>query len=258
MTASGSDPRPRRPTLTLPAHAKQHAPRRRANALALDAVLDAHARPVVVSRTRRIRAIGEVERMVEILVLFYSRNGATAELARQVCRGVESVKGVTAKLRTVPAVSAETERPVQPVPETGPAYATLDDLRNASGLVMGSPTRFGNMAAPLKYFLDGTSSLWVSGALINKPAGVFTSTKTMHGGQETTLVSMMLPLLHHGMYLVGLPYTEQALNQTRSGGSPYGASHVSGTETQAALTDDEKTLAQLLGKRVAELAVRLA
>jgi NAD(P)H dehydrogenase (quinone) len=195
--------------------------------------------------------------MAEILVLFYSRNGATAELARQVCRGVESVTGASAKLRSVPMVSAENERPAQPVPITGAAYASLEDLRTADGLVLGSPTRFGNMAAPLKYFLDSTSGLWVSGALVNKPAAVFTSTKTMHGGQETTLLSMMLPLLHHGMYLVGLPYTEQALNQTRSGGSPYGASHVSGTESQVSLTDDERTLAQLLGRRVAELAVRL-
>jgi NAD(P)H dehydrogenase (quinone) len=196
--------------------------------------------------------------MAEILVLYYSRNGSTAELARQVCRGVESVMGATAKLRTVAPVSAESEGPAQPVPTSGAAYATLEDLRKANGLVLGSPTRFGNMAAPLKHFLDGTSTLWVAGDLVGKPAGVFTSTKTMHGGQEATLLSMMIPLLHHGMYLVGIPYTEPALNQTRSGGTPYGASHVTGTENNAALTDDEKTLAQLLGRRVAELAVRLA
>ena len=145
--------------------------------------------------------------MAEILVLYYSRSGATAELARQVCRGVESTPAATARLRTVPAVSAESEAPAKPVPGSGPPYATLDDLRETHGLVLGSPTRFGNMAAPLKHFLDGTGSLWLSGGLSGKPAGVFTSTQTLHGGQETTLISMMLPLLHHGMYLVGLPYT---------------------------------------------------
>jgi NAD(P)H dehydrogenase (quinone) len=196
--------------------------------------------------------------MAEVLVVYYSRSGATAELARQVCRGIESVHGATSKLRTVAPVSAENERPVQAVPTEGPAYATLDDLRVCDGLVLGSPTRFGNMAAPLKYFLDGTSSLWVSGALVGKPAGVFTSTQTMHGGQEATLLSMMMPLLHQGMYLVGIPYTERALNETRSGGSPYGASHVAGMAARPALlTDDEKALAQVLGRRVAELAVTL-
>lgn len=244
MTAMAPPPRRKRPTLTLPA-------------LSADAALDAPARPVVVSRTRRFRAVREVARMAEILVVYYSRTGSTAELARQVCRGVESVAGAAAKLRTVAPVSADSEGPPQPVPASGAAYATLEDLRAADGVILGSPTRFGNMAAPLKYFLDGTSSLWVSGGLVNKPAGVFTSTKTMHGGQEATLLSMMLPLLHHGMYLVGLPYTERALNQTRSGGTPYGASHVSGTENNTTLTDDEKTLAQLLGRRVAELAVQL-
>ena len=195
--------------------------------------------------------------MTEILVLYYSRNGATAELARQACRGVESVSGATAKLRTVPSVSAESERPAKLVPMTGAPYATLADLRNADGLLLGSPTRFGNMAAPLKYFLDSTSSLWISGALAGKPAGVFTSTQTLHGGQEATLLSMMLPLLHHGMYLVGLPYTERALNQTRSGGTPYGASHVAGSQEEPTLTEDERALAQALGRRVASLAVRL-
>src|SRR6516162_365851 len=196
--------------------------------------------------------------MAEILVLYYSRSGATAELARQVCRGVESTAGASARLRTVPPVSAESERPTRPVPATGAPYATLDDLRAAHGLVLGSPTRFGNMAAPLKYFLDSTASLWLSGALAGKPAGVFTSTQTMHGGQETTLISMMLPLLHHGMVLVGLPYTEQALNETRSGGTPYGASHVGSGATLPVLTDAEKLLAQALGRRVAALAVRLS
>ena len=152
--------------------------------------------------------------MAEILVLFYSRKGSTAELARQVCRGIESVSNARSRLRTVPQVATVIDQPQPAVPADGPPYATHDDLRECDGLVMGSPTRFGNMAAPLKYFLDGTSALWISGAMANKPAGVFTSTQTMHGGQETTLVSMMLPLLHHGMYIVGLPYTEAALNRS--------------------------------------------
>jgi NAD(P)H dehydrogenase (quinone) len=195
--------------------------------------------------------------MTEILVLFYSRKGMTAELARQVCRGIESVPGAKAKLRTVPQVTTVIEQPQPAVPSEGPPFATHEDLRECDGLVLGSPTRFGNMAAPLKYFLDGTSALWANGDLANKPAAVFTSTQTMHGGQETTLVSMMLPLIHHGMYIVGLPYTEPALTHTRSGGSPYGASHVAGL-SPGKLTDDERLLASLLGKRVAELAVRLS
>lgn len=195
--------------------------------------------------------------MVDILVLFYSRKGSTAELARQVCRGIESIAGARARLRTVPPVTTVVDQPQPAVPAEGPPYVTHDDLRECAGLVMGSPTRFGNMAAPLKHFLDGTSALWVNGVLSNKPAGVFTSTQTMHGGQETTLLSMMLPLLHHGMYIVGLPYTEAALNHTSTGGSPYGASHVAGGEAQPRLSDDEKVLAQLLGKRVAEVAVKL-
>jgi len=195
--------------------------------------------------------------MAQILVLYYSRSGATAELARQVCRGVESVPGASARLRTVAPVSAESEEAPKPVPASGAPYATLADLREADGLVLGSPTRFGNMAAPLKHFLDGTGALWLSGALAGKPAGVFTSTQTLHGGQETTLLSMMLPLLHHGMYLVGLPYTERALNETQRGGTPYGASHVSGGATQGVLNADEKELAQALGRRVAALALRL-
>ena len=196
--------------------------------------------------------------MAEILVLYYSRSGATAELARQVCRGVESSAGARARLRTVPAVSAASEAQVKPVPASGPAYATLDDLRETHGLVLGSPTRFGNMAAPLKHFLDGTGSLWLSGALSGKPAGVFTSTQTLHGGQETTLISMMLPLLHHGMYLVGIPYTEPALSDTRSGGTPYGASHIGAADSAQILTEAEKALAQALGRRVAALALRLS
>lgn len=198
--------------------------------------------------------------MAEILVLFYSRKGSTAELARSVCRGVESVSGARARLRTVPQVTTVVQQPEPPVPASGPPFVTHDDLRECHGLVLGSPTRFGNMAAPLKYFLDGTSSLWVDGTLAGKPAGVFTSTQTMHGGQETTLISMMLPLLHHGMYIVGLPYTEAALNTTRSGGSPYGASHVVSAHEGGTgkLTDEERLLATVLGKRVAELAVRLS
>ena len=195
--------------------------------------------------------------MTEIIVVFYSRKGSTAELARQVCRGIESVSGARARLRTVPPVVTAIDQPQPAVPAEGPPYATHDDLRECDGLVIGSPTRFGNMAAPLKHFLDGTSSLWVNGALANKPAAVFTSTQTMHGGQETTLVSMMLPLLHHGMVIVGLPYTEPALNHTTGGGSPYGASHVALGETHPRLSEDEKTLAQLLGRRVADFAAKL-
>jgi len=201
---------------------------------------------------------GNVPAMIEVLVLYYSRSGATAELARQVCRGVEATPGAAARLRTVPAVTTESDSPAKAVPSSGAPYASLDDLRETHALVLGSPTRFGNMAAPLKHFLDGTASLWLSGALAGKPAGVFTSTQSMHGGQETTLLSMMLPLLHHGMYLVGLPYTEPALNDTRGGGSPYGASHVAGQSAAGALTDAERSLAQALGRRVAALAVQLS
>ena len=195
--------------------------------------------------------------MAEILILYYTRQGATAELARQVARGVESVPGATARLRTVPAVSSTTTAIDPPVPADGPPYASVNDLRDCDGLVMGSPTRFGNMAAPLKYFLDGTSALWLSGGLDRKPAGVFTSTGSMHGGQESTLLSMMLPLLHHGMYVVGLPFTADGLNRTRTGGTPYGASHlrtVPGPDGSR-LSEDERELARLLGYRVAELAV---
>jgi NAD(P)H dehydrogenase (quinone) len=194
--------------------------------------------------------------MAEVLVVYYSRHGATAELGRHVVRGIESVPGATARLRTVPAVSAVSEATAPAVPASGAPYATHADLVECDGLLIGSPTRFGNMAAPLKYFLDGTSSLWLNGTLDRKPAAVFTSTSSMHGGQESTLLSMMLPLIHHGMYLVGLPFTAPALNRTRTGGSPYGASHlvVRGAATPK-LSDDERELAQLLGKRVAELAL---
>ncbi|MGH7748395.1 MAG: NAD(P)H:quinone oxidoreductase [Candidatus Dormibacteria bacterium] len=195
--------------------------------------------------------------MSEILVLYYSHGGATAELARQVCRGIEAVPGASARLRTVPPVAAASEAQARPVPASGPPYATLDDLREAAGLVLGSPTRFGNMAAPLKYFLDGTSSLWLTGVLAGKPAGVFTSTQTLHGGQETTLVSMLLPLLHHGMLITGLPYSEQALLDTKGGGTPYGASHHSGADGKRALDQHEIALCRALGLRLAKTAALL-
>ena len=192
----------------------------------------------------------------EILVLYYSRHGATAEMARLVARGVEEVPGMQARLRTVPAVSAVCEKTADDIPAEGPPYATLADLRECAGLALGSPTRFGNMAAPLKFFLDSTSELWISGALAGKPAGVFTSTGSLHGGQETTLLTMMLPLLHHGMLLVGLPYTETALHTTRTGGTPYGPSHFAGTDARP--SNDEKALCRALGRRLAQTAQRLA
>jgi NAD(P)H dehydrogenase (quinone) len=196
--------------------------------------------------------------MHEVLVVYYSRSGATEALARSVCEGVDSVAGAAARLRTVPAVSAVTAATEDAVPEAGPPYATKDDLRECAGLVMGSPTRFGNMAAPLKYFLDGTGSEWMSGTLCGKPAGVFTSTSTLHGGQETTLLTMALPLIHHGMLLVGIPYTEEALSTTTTGGSPYGASHVTWNRDPDELADEERLLATVLGKRVAGFAVKLS
>lgn len=195
--------------------------------------------------------------MTEILVLYYSRKGSTATLARHVARGVEQA-GAVARLRTVPPVSAECEAVSPEVPAEGAAYAETDDLKSCSGLVMGSPTRFGNMAAPLKYFLDGTSGLWMSGGLAGKPAGVFTSTASMHGGQESTLLSMMLPLFHHGMLMVGLPYTYPELSRTQSGGTPYGASHLaSGQDSEKSLTTDEARLCEALGERVARIAMAL-
>ncbi len=197
--------------------------------------------------------------MTEILIVYYTRHGAVGELARHAARGVETVAGCTATLRTVPAVSSENERPVKAVPDSGAPFATLDDLRRCDGLLLGSPTRFGNMAAPLKYFLDGTSSLWLDGALSGKPAAVFSSSQTMHGGQESTLLTMALPLVHHGMMLLGIPFTERSLNQTRSGGTPYGATHVAGVAQQPGLlSEDEIALAQALGKRVADVAATLA
>ena len=189
-----------------------------------------------------------------VLVLYYSRHGATATMAQHIARGVELVEGVTARLRTVPAVSATCEQVDEEVPGTGPLYCELEDLANCAGLALGSPTRFGNMAAPLKYFLDQTSSLWLSGAMIDKPAVVFTSTASLHGGQESTLLSMLLPLLHHGMIVAGLPYSEPGLMSTTSGGTPYGASHWAGSDNGRALDAVEISLCRALGRRVARLA----
>ncbi len=196
--------------------------------------------------------------MAEILILYYSRYGATAEMARQMARGVEEVNGMTARLRTVPAVSTVCEATQDSIPESGAPYATLDDLRECSGLIMGSPTRFGNMAAPLKYFLDQTSQLWMTGGLIGKPASVFTSTSSLHGGQESTLLAMMLPLMHHGMLLLGVPYSETALLHTSSGGTPYGASHLAGPDSKLPLSDEEKQVCRTQGRRIAETTKRLA
>ncbi|MGV8843671.1 MAG: NAD(P)H:quinone oxidoreductase [Pseudomonas sp.] len=191
-----------------------------------------------------------------ILVLYYSRHGATNEMARQIARGVE-LGGLEARLRTVPEISANCEAVAPSIPAEGALYASLDDLKNCAGLLLGSPTRFGNMAAPLKYFLDGTSSLWLTGGLVGKPAGVFTSTASLHGGQESTLLSMLLPLLHHGMLICGLPYSESALLETRGGGTPYGASHHAGADGKRALDEHEITLCRSLGQRLAQLAQRL-
>ena len=189
-----------------------------------------------------------------ILVLYYSRHGAVAEMAMQVARGIEQVSGMEARVRTVPSVSSECEAVADEIPEQGPLYCSAEDLQNCAGLVMGSPTRFGNMAAPLKYFIDGTSSLWLSGAMIDKPAAVFTSTASLHGGQESTLLTMTLPLLHHGMIIVGLPYSESALMSTESGGTPYGASHLAGQQNDRALDVNERDLCRALGKRVASIS----
>ena len=195
--------------------------------------------------------------MIDILVVYYSRKGATAALAREVCQGVDSIAGAAARLRTVPAVSTVCEATEPPVPADGPPYATLSDLEECAGVIVGSPTRFGNMAAPLKYYFDGTSSLWLSGGLAGKPAGLFTSTSTLHGGQETTLLAMALPLLHQGMLIVGVPYTEPALSTTTTGGSPYGASHVTWNRKGDRLSEDEKAVARALGARVASIALKL-
>jgi len=190
----------------------------------------------------------------EVLVLYYSQGGTTAEMANIIARGVEEVEGMQARVRTVPHVSPVTEATAPQIPDEGAPYVTLQDLEECDGLVIGSPTHFGNMAAALKYFIDSTGPLWMSKALVNKPAAVFTATASMHGGQESTLLSMMLPLLHQGMIMVGLPYSEQALIQTSSGGSPYGASRLTSDQTDLQLTDDEKSLCKALGKRVATVA----
>ena len=191
-----------------------------------------------------------------ILVLYYSRHGATAEMARLIARGAESA-GMEARLRTVPEVSSVCEATADSIPAEGAPYATLEDLEHCSGLALGSPTRFGNMAAPLKYFLDSSSKLWMSGALIGKPAAVFTSTSSLHGGQETTLMSMMLPLLHHGMLVCGVPYSETGLLNTDAGGTPYGPSHLAGSDSDLPLTDIEQDLCRALGSRLAGLGINL-
>ena len=195
--------------------------------------------------------------MPEILVLYYSRGGSVARLARQVARGVGEVDGMSARLRTVPPVAVVTEVAAPPVPEEGAPYVEPRDLEECAGLLVGSPTRFGNMAAPLKHWLDGLGAQWASGTLVGKPAGVFTSTATMHGGQESTLLSMLLPLLHHGCVVAGIPFTEPALNTTRSGGTPYGASHVAGLQDDPQPSDEEAVLARALGRRIASLAAKL-
>jgi NAD(P)H dehydrogenase (quinone) len=196
--------------------------------------------------------------MTEILVLYYSQGGAVREMAQLIARGIESMDGAKARIRTVPKVSANCEATEPDIPAKGDLYAELKDLEECAGIALGSPTRFGNMAAPLKYFLDGTTSLWLKGVLINKPAAVFTSTGSMHGGNETTLLTMMLPLMHHGMLIVGLPYSEPALSMTQTGGTPYGASHVGGTADDKPISDDERKLCMLLGKRLAETALKLS
>jgi NAD(P)H dehydrogenase (quinone) len=193
--------------------------------------------------------------MIKILILYFSRNGSTAEMANHIARGVEMVQGAEAVLRTVPDVSTDCEKTAASIPSHGAIYATLDDLKLCDGLAMGSPTHFGNMASPLKYFIDTTTEVWFSGALTGKPASVFTSTGSMHGGQESTLLTMMLPLFHHGMLLLGIPYAEAALRETTTGGTPYGASHL--TRDQMGLSDHEKKLCIALGSRLAKAAVLL-
>lgn len=196
--------------------------------------------------------------MATILVLYYSRHGSTAQLARRIASGVDEIAGMQSRLRTVPeVVAAAGAHPAAEIPDDGPPFVSPDDLAQCRGLILGSPTRFGNMAAPLKHFLDSTATQWLNGALAGKPAAVFTSTSSPHGGQESTLLSMMLPLLHHGMLLVGLPYSEPALTRTTGGGSPYGASHLARSQREVDLSEDEKSLARALGRRVAEIAWRL-
>lgn len=195
--------------------------------------------------------------MTDILILYYSQGGAVKEMAQLIARGVESVPGAKARVRTVPKISANHEATEPDIPASGAPYATSQDLEECAGLALGSPTRFGNMAAPMKYFLDGSTSLWLKGALIGKPAAVFTSTGSLHGGNETTLLTMMIPLMHHGMLLVGLPYSEPQLGTTQTGGTPYGASHIGGAKDDQPISDDEKKLCMALGKRLAETALKL-
>ena len=195
--------------------------------------------------------------MKKILVLYYSRHGATADLAKQAGLGIESLEQCEAVMRTVPAVSTVCEATEEDIPQSGDIYVSEDDLSECSGLILGSPTRFGTIASPLKYFFDQTTSQWLSGALKDKPAGVFTSTSSMHGGQESTLLSMMLPLIHHGMIIVGLPFSGSTLGQTETGGTPYGASHISGANGNLPISEDEKNLAQMLGRRVGNCAIAM-
>jgi len=195
--------------------------------------------------------------MPDILILYYSRSGGTAQLARHIARGVDEVSGMQARLRSVPPVSPITRVAAPPEPEEGAPYVERSDLAECAGLILGSPTRFGNMAAPLKHFIDGLGAEWATGTLVGKPAAVFTSTASMHGGQESTLLSMLIPLLHHGMLITGIPFTEGALSTTTTGGTPYGASHWAGHEGNAASSEDERTLARALGRRVAMIAAKL-
>ncbi len=195
--------------------------------------------------------------MSQILVLYYSRHGATAEMAQLAARGIEKVSGINAMLRTVPEISTVCEATQSSIPDKGAPYVTTDDLATCSGLILGSPTRFGNMAAPMKYFIDSTSANWMAGHLAGKPAGLFTSASSLHGGHESTLLSMMLPLLHHGMLLVGTPYSEPELLSTTTGGTPYGPSHLAGKESNMPISQDEKNLCMALGQRVAEIAKKL-
>ncbi len=196
--------------------------------------------------------------MAYVLVLFYSRYGSVKQMAQHIARGIESVPGIEAKIRTVPSVSPNTEATEPAIPDAGAPYATLDELKNCAGVALGSPTRFGNMAAPLKYFIDQASSLWLSGSLVGKPAAVFSSSSSMHGGQESTLLSMMLPLLHLGCLIIGIPYTEPDLNTTSTGGTPYGATHVAGVDSKKPISDEEQRLCYALGKRLALTAKKLS
>lgn len=196
--------------------------------------------------------------MPYVLILYYSRYGSVAKMAQQIARGIESITGIEARIRTVPNISTVCEASEEKIPPAGPPYATLDDVRGAIGIALGSPTRFGNMAAPLKYFIDSLSGLWFSGELVNKPAGLFSSTSSLHGGQETTLLSMMLPLIHLGMIIVGIPYTESDLSTTQTGGTPYGPTHMAGKDSQHPISDEEKRLCQALGKRLAQIALTLS